>query len=92
MEEEKYLKTDRFACTTMIVGKDASIDGSVIIAHSDDDVSDTRVICVPSQPGGENITRPVYYDDACRRYPRASTVALLKDQASLALNPGFAAT
>ncbi len=65
MEEEKYLKTDRFACTTMIVGKDASIDGSVIIAHSDDDVSDTRVICVPSQPGGENITRPVYYDDAC---------------------------
>lgn len=35
-------------CTTMIVGKDASKDGSVIIAHSDDDVADERVIRVPS--------------------------------------------
>ena len=48
----------------MIVGKDASVDGSVIIAHSDDDVSDTRVIYVPSQKGENNIYRSVYYDDA----------------------------
>lgn len=48
-------------CTTMIVGKDASKDGSVIIAHSDDDVADERVIRVPSFNHKE---RNVYYDNA----------------------------
>jgi len=45
----------------MIVGKDASKDGSVIIAHSDDDVADERVIRVPSFNRKE---RNVYYDNA----------------------------
>jgi len=52
----------------MIVGKKATIDGSVIVAHSDDDVSDTRIIFVPGKkwhlkkPG--EAKRRVYYDNA----------------------------
>ncbi len=49
-------------CTTMAIGKKATLDGSVIIAHSDDDVSDERVIFVPSYITQK--TRPVYYDNA----------------------------
>jgi len=65
----KTIKTRKpaFACTTMIAGKDATTDGSVIVAHSDDDVSDTRVIYVPARDWNlkdkEEATRKVYYDD-----------------------------
>lgn len=56
-----------FACTTMIAGKDATTDGSVIVAHSDDDVSDTRVIYVSAKDWDLNnkneSQRLVYYDD-----------------------------
>ncbi len=54
----------RFACTTMIVGKKASADGSVIVAHSDDDVSDERLVYVPERPFKKSSMRNVYYDDA----------------------------
>lgn len=68
MKNDKSIDMSRFACTTMIVGKNASIDGSVIIAHSDDDVADERVIQVPaktwdlSDPVQKN--RPIFYDNA----------------------------
>jgi dipeptidase len=68
MNTKYKINLDRMACTTMVVGKAATTDGSVIIAHSDDDVSDERVIFVPaadwdlSNPN-EKI-RPVYYDNA----------------------------
>jgi dipeptidase len=56
-----------FACTTMIAGKNTTEDGSVIVAHSDDDVSDIRVIYVPARDWDLNnkneSERPVYYDD-----------------------------
>ncbi len=48
-------------CTTMIVGKNATKDGSVIVAHSDDDIDDGRIIRVPSL---NMSTRNVYYDNA----------------------------
>jgi dipeptidase len=53
-------------CTTMAVGKNATKDGSVIIAHSDDDVSDERLIYVPATTNNNpsKDTRPVYYDNA----------------------------
>ncbi|MBU1026455.1 MAG: C69 family dipeptidase [Candidatus Margulisbacteria bacterium] len=53
------------ACTTMIVGKDASTDGSVIVAHSDDDeLFDQRLIYVPAMDHDKGSKRPVYYDPA----------------------------
>jgi dipeptidase len=54
----------RSGCTTMIVGKNATVDGSVIVAHSDDDVADERVIYVPEAKYPEGETRNVYYDNA----------------------------
>jgi dipeptidase len=52
-------------CTTIAIGKNATIDGSVIIAHSDDDVGDERVIFVPATIGNKpGSMRPVYYDNA----------------------------
>ncbi|MDD3681669.1 MAG: C69 family dipeptidase, partial [Mesotoga sp.] len=37
-----------FACTTLIVTKGASADGSMIVAHSDDnDLADQRIVYVP---------------------------------------------
>jgi dipeptidase len=68
MNTNNELDISRFACTTMIVGKKATVDGSVIVAHSDDDVADERAILVPartwnlSDPKQKN--RPVYYDNA----------------------------
>jgi len=56
-----------FACTTMIAGKNATSDGSVIVAHSDDDVSDERVIYVPPRDWDlskkDESVRHVFYDD-----------------------------
>jgi len=51
-------------CTTIAVGKNATRDGSVIIAHSDDDVSDERLIFVPATKNSRPKQRPVYYDNA----------------------------
>jgi dipeptidase len=56
-----------FACTTIAVGKHATNDGSVLVAHTDDDVSDIRVVFVPARDWdlskeGEKY-RNVYYDD-----------------------------
>lgn len=51
------------ACTTIAVGRNATADGSVIVAHSDDDVTDERVIYVPAANHRVPSERPVYYDD-----------------------------
>jgi dipeptidase len=50
----------------MAIGREATVDGSVIVAHSDDDVADERVIFVPAAhyENPKKTPRPVYYDDA----------------------------
>jgi len=51
------------ACTTVAVGREATVDGSVIVGHSDDDVADERVAFVPAADWPAGAKRPVYYDD-----------------------------
>lgn len=66
--KKKPANMSRFACTTMIAGKDASIDGSVLVAHSDDDVADERAIYVPARDYPKGAKRNVYYDDCSLGY------------------------
>ena len=58
------------ACTTLIVGKKASVDGSVMCTHSDDGEAnpDSRLVKVPASDHAEGSTRPIYYDT--EDYPR----------------------
>lgn len=56
-------------CTTLIVTKGASADGSMIVAHSDDDeLGDQRIIYVPAQTHQYGELRPVFKEHY--RYPR----------------------
>ena len=51
------------ACTTMLITKGASEDGSVIVAHSDDsELFDQRLVYVPAADHKPGSLRPVYYD------------------------------
>lgn len=51
------------ACTTLLVTKGASEDGSVIVAHSDDsELFDQRLVYVPAADHKPGSFRPVYYD------------------------------
>ena len=50
-----------FACTTTIVTKGASADGSVMVSHSDDnDLGDQSLVFVPARDWPEGAQRPVY--------------------------------
>jgi dipeptidase len=51
-------------CTTIAIGRKATSNGSVIVAHSDDDVSDCRYIFVPATTNKPGTMRPVHYDNA----------------------------
>lgn len=57
--------TPLLACTTLLVTKGASEDGSVMVAHSDDsELFDQRLVYVPAADHEPGALRPVYYD-AC---------------------------
>ncbi len=51
------------ACTTLLITKEASEDGSVIVGHSDDsELFDQRLVYVPAADHKPGSLRPVYYD------------------------------
>jgi dipeptidase len=52
-----------YPCTSILVTKGASADGSVIVTHSDDDeLKDPRMMYVPAQDHEIGSKRPVYFD------------------------------
>ncbi|MBU1229128.1 MAG: C69 family dipeptidase [Proteobacteria bacterium] len=55
------LAAPALACTTIVVGKKASADGSVMVSHSDDGLSDARLVYVPAKYHRRGSLRPVYY-------------------------------
>ena len=52
------------ACTTMLVGKNASYDGSVMVSHSDDGLNDGSMVYVPAMDHKPGTMRAVYYSHA----------------------------
>jgi len=58
-----FLYGSAFACTTLLVTKGASEDGSVMVGHSDDsELFDQRLVYVPAADHPPGALRPVYYD------------------------------
>jgi dipeptidase len=49
-----------WARTTALTGKKASADGSVMVSHSDDGLSDARLIYVPVMNHKPGSLRPVF--------------------------------
>ena len=73
------------ACTTMIITKGASADGSMMVAHSDDDeLGDQRLIRVPARQ--QTGKRSIYHEHY--RYPRIVT----DDRGAGYNTPGFQPT
>jgi len=50
-----------WACTVTLTGKKATLDGSVMVSHSDDGLSDARMIYVPAMNHKPGSLRPVFY-------------------------------
>ena len=50
-----------WTCTTTLTGKKASVDGSVMVSHSDDGLGDARLIYVPAMKHKPGSLRPVFY-------------------------------
>ena len=57
-----------YACTTTIVGKNASVDGSVMVSHSDDGQNDASMVYVPAMDHKPGSLRAVYYSHAALDY------------------------
>jgi len=59
-----------FSCTTMLVTKGATEDGSIFVTHSEDDeVGDQRIIYVPAKDYPKGARRPIFPTNY-ERYPR----------------------
>lgn len=86
---ERKNQQGHWSCTTIAVGKDATFDGSVIVAHSDDDVSDERVIYVPAADYPDGAMRPVYYDTASLGHNPRYNATELRRYVGISRGPGY---
>ena len=57
-----------FACTAIFVGREATVDGSVLVSHANDAFRDSRLVLVPSGDHKPGEMRPVYYDQPSLGY------------------------
>ena len=53
-----------FSCTSIFVGKDATVNGSVIVSHSDDALDDPRVFYFKAEDHKPGSKVPIYYQNA----------------------------
>ena len=53
-----FLRCD--SCTTLIAGRLATTDGSTLAAHTDDGLTDPRIMYIPARTHAANSVRPVY--------------------------------
>lgn len=66
------ITAEAFSCTTMLITKKATKDGSLIVSHSDDDeLGDQRIVCVPPKTHKKGSKRAIY-PDITTNYPRYS--------------------
>ncbi len=64
-----FQSTVLFSCTTMLISKGATIDGSVIVAHSDDnELGDQRIVLVPAKDHPKGSKRAIYLETSA--FPR----------------------
>jgi dipeptidase len=58
-----------FACTTFLITKKATKDGSLLVGHTDDnDLGDERMVYIPAKDHPANAKRPIYVQKT--KYPR----------------------
>ena len=48
------------SCTTLVAGRLATADGSTLAAHTDDGLTDPRIMHIPARSYAPNSVRPVY--------------------------------
>jgi dipeptidase len=48
------------SCTTLVAGRLATTDGSTLAAHTDDGLTDPRIMHIPARSHAPNSVRPVY--------------------------------
>ncbi len=61
--------TSAFSCTTFLITKKATVDGSILVGHTDDnELGDNRIVYIPAKDHPINSKRPIYVQSL--KYPR----------------------